>query len=446
MRPAIRVENLSKLYRLGAHASRGYGTLRESITHTLQAPWRWVRRRARLLSPSSNGHARPAAGPPSPDTIWAVKDVSFDVQPGEVVGIIGRNGAGKSTLLKILSRITEPTAGRVQLQGRVGSLLEVGTGFHPELSGRENIYLNGAILGMSRREIAAKFDEIVAFSDIERFLDTPVKRYSSGMFVRLGFAVASHMETEILIVDEVLAVGDVAFQRKCLGKMREVSSGGRTVLFVSHNMAAVRALCSRAIMLNAGQVSCLGDAASVTDAYLQSQAPPENVVQPGLLPCFCPAKDLGVMAASLTRDDSDLQLKVAIHTTRRFPLIGIGYAIKTLGGTCVVHQGPNVSKITLHDLTGSADVTVTLRDAVKLLNGGTYFLDLWVSYPGIEYIIRLDQLIRFDLPEQDPYGSGLALTLRTHGPLCLVATYQEQREANNSGMAPLLGEPGLNSN
>jgi lipopolysaccharide transport system ATP-binding protein len=214
--------------------------------------------------------------PPISEEFWALKDVSFEVKEGEVVGIIGRNGAGKSTLLKILSRITEPTEGRVRIRGRVASLLEVGTGFHPELTGRENIYVNGAILGMTRREISGKFDEIVAFAETEKFLDTPVKRYSSGMYVRLAFAVAAHLEPEILIVDEVLAVGDVAFQRKCLGKMGEVSQNGRTVLFVSHNMQAIRSLCKKAIWLQNGQVCGMGDSRTIVEDYLTANTRYEN--------------------------------------------------------------------------------------------------------------------------------------------------------------------------
>jgi lipopolysaccharide transport system ATP-binding protein len=271
----------------------------------------------------------------------------------------------------------------------------------------------------------------VAFSEIEQFLDTPVKRYSSGMYVRLAFAVAAHLEPEILVIDEVLAVGDAAFQKRCLGKMQQVSSTGRTVLFVSHNMAAIRALCTRGILLDGGQVSQIGDVGSVTDRYLQSLAPPENAVQAGVLPCFNASRDLGILAASLAPTETDLVLKVNLHTGRRFKLLGIGYIIKTLEGAVVVSQGPNVNKVILHDLVGDAEVTVTLRDALKLLNGGTYYLDLWVSYPGIEYIIKLDQLIRFDLPEQDPYGSGLALTYRANGPLCLQATYEENRGLRN---------------
>src|SRR5262249_4472354 len=226
MRPAIRVDNLSKRYKLGQRRKASYRTLRESVMESAAGAWRWVKR-------AGAGHLgmdrdEAAAGP---DGFWALKDVSFEGQPGEVVGGIGRNGAGKSTLLKSLSRIREPTSGRAEVRGRMGSLLEVGTGFHPELTGRENVYLNGSILGMSRREIDRKFDEIVAFSEIEQFLDTPVKRYSSGMYVRLAFAVAAHLELEVLIVDEVLAVGDSEFQKKCIGKMQDVGRHGRTVLF-----------------------------------------------------------------------------------------------------------------------------------------------------------------------------------------------------------------------
>src|SRR5262249_26690646 len=226
MKPAIRVENVSKHYRLGTRSRGVTHNLTESIVEGAAGLWRGLTGRPR--------------GDDGEDTVWALRDVSLAVQPGEVVGVIGRNGAGKSTLLKILSRITEPTTGRAVVRGRMGSLLEVGTGFHPELTGRENIYLNGSILGMSRGEIDRKFDEIVAFSEIEKFLDTPVKRYSSGMYVRLAFAVAAHLEPEILVVDEVLAVGDAAFQKKCLGKMQEAGRHGQTVVFVSHNMQAVQ--------------------------------------------------------------------------------------------------------------------------------------------------------------------------------------------------------------
>ena len=271
----IKVENLSKQYRIGS-AQSGYKTFRETLVDAAKAPF------LRAQEAWSMGHRAwskrkdsPLLAPGSPlsstdDTIWALKDVSFEVKRGEVVGIIGRNGAGKSTLLKILSKITEPTEGRVELKGRVGSLLEIGTGFHPELTGHENVYLYGAILGMDRWEVTRKFDEIVAFAELEKFIETPVKRYSSGMYMRLAFAVAAHMETEILLVDEVLAVGDAAFQNKCLGKMGDVAREGRTVLFVSHNMSAIISLCQRGMLLENGSLEVMGDMHKVVTRYLSS--------------------------------------------------------------------------------------------------------------------------------------------------------------------------------
>jgi homopolymeric O-antigen transport system ATP-binding protein len=256
LRPIIQIENLGKRYRIGGKR-QPYLSLRDEIT-------RKVRQYSSVLSRNQSQVSS------SETDFWALKDVSFSVQPGEAVGIIGRNGAGKSTLLKILSQITPPTKGSITMRGRVASLLEVGTGFHPELTGRENIYLNGAILGMSRREIRRKFDEIVAFSEVEDFIDTPVKRYSSGMYVKLAFAVAAHLEPEILVVDEVLAVGDLAFQEKCLGKMGDISRGGRTVLFVSHNMASITNLCRKAIWLDDGWLKMSGKVNEVVNSYVGS--------------------------------------------------------------------------------------------------------------------------------------------------------------------------------
>ncbi len=253
---AIRVEGLSKRYRIGP--PQRYQTLRDSLANAVRAPFKAV-------ATLRDGERRIEPRHPH---IWALKDVSFDVSQGEVLGIIGPNGAGKSTLLKILSRITDPTHGRIQIRGRLGSLLEVGTGFHPEMTGRENVYLNGAILGMGKKEIDQKFDEIVAFAEVERFMDTPVKHYSSGMYVRLAFAVAAHLEPDILLVDEVLAVGDVAFQKKCLGRMGDVARGGRTVLFVSHNLGAVEALCDRALLLSDGRLVSCGETREIIADYL----------------------------------------------------------------------------------------------------------------------------------------------------------------------------------
>jgi lipopolysaccharide transport system ATP-binding protein len=263
----ISVENLGKMYRIRHQQAGRYTALRDVIAQKCAAPFRRFLRPAPPAAAPGEARHSPAAV----EDFWALKDVSFEIKPGEVVGIIGRNGAGKSTLLKLLSRITEPSTGCIRLRGRVASLLEVGTGFHPELTGRENIYLNGAILGMTKVEIKKKFDEIVAFSEVEQFLDTPVKRYSSGMYVRLAFAVAAHLEPEILVVDEVLAVGDAQFQKKCLGKMRDVSTKeARTVFFVSHNMGAVEALCRRGLLLQNGQLAFDGNITETIEKYLAS--------------------------------------------------------------------------------------------------------------------------------------------------------------------------------
>ncbi len=262
MKPiALSVRDIAKKYRIGGPAQR-HASLREAITHTATAPLRGMR--SLMRSADAKQTAREA------EEFYALKGVSFDIRQGEIVGLIGRNGAGKSTLLKILSRITEPTSGRAEVHGRLGSLLEVGTGFHPELTGRDNIFLNGAILGMRRHEIANRFDEIVDFSGVSQFIDTPVKRYSSGMYLRLAFAVAAYLDTEILVVDEVLAVGDASFQKKCLAKMEDVGQHGRTVVFVSHNMMAVTRLCQRTILLDEGRVIANGPSHEIVGAYLRS--------------------------------------------------------------------------------------------------------------------------------------------------------------------------------
>lgn len=274
---ALRVENIGKMYRIGAEKPQAR-TMAGRIGQTLVSPFDWLTSQMRGASEN--------------ETLWAVRDVSFEVKCGEVVGIIGSNGAGKSTLLKLLSRITEPTEGRAEVYGRLAALLEVGTGMHPELTGRENIYLNGCILGMRKWEVKAKFDEIVAFSGIEKFIDTQVKRYSSGMRVRLGFAIAAHLEPEILIVDEVLAVGDAEFQRKCLGKMQDVAGEGRTVLFVSHNMQAMKSLCSRAVEIQAGRLVYDDKTAKVIEHYLHRQSHQ------------CPAQDINSLIRNLPPDEA----------------------------------------------------------------------------------------------------------------------------------------------
>ena len=409
----ITVEHLSKRYLLSHQRSKADG-LRHKIEDFARTPWRFFRQRILLDSRRATRDCSPSAADPAGVTrevFWALRNVSFEVRQGEVVGIIGRNGAGKSTLLKVLRRITEPTAGRVLLKGRVASLLEVGTGFHPELTGRENIYLNGAILGMTRQEMKRKFDEIVAFSEIEKFLDTPVKRYSSGMYVRLAFAVAAHLEPEILIVDEVLAVGDAGFQNKCLGKMSDVSRSGRTVLFVSHNMQAVAALCHRALLLEQGQVVERGTARDLAALYLAREGR-EHALDP--LPLDQKPRT-GTGAARFTamtvrrapgppRAPESLVPGDTVEATLE---VTAGAAIQQCNLALTVYDSNATRLIDVNTaLKGEflslqpgekATVTFVLHDL--LLKPGRYLIELWLGRGGIEDIDFVREAGYFDIRE-----------------------------------------------
>jgi lipopolysaccharide transport system ATP-binding protein len=383
---AIQVQGLWKQYRIGKRER--YKTFRESVVQTALAPLRKLKR---------------AVVADETSTFWALNDLNFGINRGEVVGIIGRNGAGKSTLLKILSRITEPTKGRIEITGRVGSLLEVGTGFHPELTGRENIYLNGAILGMRRSEINAKFDEIVAFSEIEKFLDTPVKYYSSGMYTRLAFAVAAHLEPEILVIDEVLAVGDAEFQKKCLGKMSDVAHQGRTVLFVSHNMRAVEQLCNSIVWLERGKIRQIGtNVHEIVSRYLVGDSKSEQAAawtNPGdqlVSELFTPTRIFladanGRVIDSAQRNDADLWLQVEGNISNYDPGLSIGYALINEEGQHIFWSYACDTPEASWPKLGLGKCVLRTRIPPRLLNEGTYRLEVaaglyyrqWLMEPGV---------------------------------------------------------------
>ncbi|PSN14686.1 ABC transporter ATP-binding protein [filamentous cyanobacterium CCT1] len=392
----IRVENLSKKYIIGHQPQERYTALRDVLANKAKGM-------AQIFNPKSKIEH------PKSEEFWALKDVSFEVKQGDRIGIIGRNGAGKSTLLKILSRITEPTEGRISIKGRVASLLEVGTGFHPELTGRENIYLNGAILGMSKVDIRRQFDEIVAFAEVEKFLDTPVKRYSSGMYVRLAFAVAAHLEPEILVVDEVLAVGDAAFQKKCLGKMEDVGKEGRTVLFVSHNMATLTSLCKNAIWLLNGEVHEHGRADWVTSKYLiygselsgevnidtSKQDPRFHFRRLSLLnvadrvtSVFDIKQPIKVcLEYSSKQVIKDLEISIRLYTSSGIPVFSINRSA-SLG--LEVEKGNYVAQIEL---------------PAKFLVPDTYSIDIGAHIPRVEILSQYQSLMSFEIEET---GSHMA--------------------------------------
>jgi len=383
---AIRVENLGKRYRIGQRRER-YGTLRDTLMQALRAPLRAWRDR---------GHRKGKA------EIWALQDVSFDVQRGEVLAVVGRNGAGKSTLLKILSRVARPTVGRAWIHGRVGSLLEVGTGFHPELTGRENIYLNGAILGMTKTEIDRKFDEIVAFAELEKFLDTPVKHYSSGMYMRLAFAVAAHLEPDILLVDEVLAVGDAAFQKKCLGKMGEVAKEGRTVLFVSHNMATIQRLCHSALLLDSGRMTACGTVSDVIQLYLKEGATPVQRWERSVLP----TSDIYFQRIYLTDDTGEMldhvttasQLRIVMEyvVQRRCRNLQVSVDLLDSNGDLIFASNPQDVGVDSPEQAGHYCAVVCLPPQILLPKLYGIRTNLWVPWDGM--LDTVDSL-RFSVQE-----------------------------------------------
>jgi lipopolysaccharide transport system ATP-binding protein len=436
--PIISVRNLSKCYRVGGMQSQD--TLRDHMAHA-----------AKSLRNVFSGQTNGANASKSPSEVWVLNDVSFDVRPGEVVGVVGRNGAGKSTLLKLLSQITEPTRGEARIKGRIASLLEVGTGFHPELTGRENIYLNGAILGMTKAEINRKFDDIVAFSEVEKFIDTPVKRYSSGMYMRLAFGVAANLQPEIMIVDEVLAVGDVQFQKKCLGKMADVSRSGRTILFVSHNLAAVQKLCTRAILLEQGVLKFDGGTEECIARYLHGAKEEHGEftgyhVSQELIqrqPADAPIRITGVEMFDLEQRPLE-QLNVNGGFTLRthyvcngqFPAGAVSLLLhfKTHLGLEMIRLntmpigGYHVEKL---GRAGYFDLTIHSLPLV----GGRYTIDFKFFQLNVENLVHLPDLVAFDVTPTDVYGSGVAMA-QDRGLIAVPHRWNQQICENKQALQP----------
>ena len=413
----IRTIKLGKQYRIGGQKNE-FRTLRDSISHAFVAPFR---RASKLL------RGQPSGATDMKETLWALRGVSFEIKRGEVVGIIGPNGAGKTTLLRILSRITEPTEGFAEIHGRVGSLLEVGTGFHPELTGRENIYLNGAILGMRKAEIATKFDEIVGFAEIEKFIDTPVKYYSSGMYVRLAFAVAAHLETEILLVDEVLAVGDAAFQKKCLGKMDAVANQGRTVLFVSHNMAAVSHLCHLCMCIEEGNLKLLDYTDRVVEFY---QANIDNQMSIPLLERkdrsgngtlrftrlrFARSKYEAHMSAPLTSaKQAFIILEYRANRPEPLSKVVFSVAVKDIHGNMLFTCASRLTGKVFDDLPAQGQVVCSIPSLP--LAAGTYKVNLYGEVGG-KKADHIENAGNLTVLEGDFFGTGIVPIYRKHGPV-----------------------------
>lgn len=396
----IKAENISKQYRLG---QVGTGTL----SHDLKRWWSLVRGKEDpyLQVGVENDRTKKA----SSDYAWALRDVNFEIERGDTLGIIGKNGAGKSTLLKVLSRVTSPTSGQIKIKGRIASLLEVGTGFHPELTGRENIYMNGAILGMTKREISAKFDEIVDFAGVEMYIDTPVKRYSSGMYVRLAFGVAAHLEPEILIVDEVLAVGDAEFQKKCLGKMSDVASHGRTIIFVSHNMQAVQSLCKSAMYMKAGRVTDIGSTAAVINNYLSREIR-NSLERKWDLSADSPGNDkVRLLSAEVIIPNSEdgniisvntaFSIKIELHNYVEGQLMNITLFLNTAAGLCVFAVGTQAKKLVKGKHVSELSIPA------NFLNDDIYTINLMVVKDTSTAILKVDDLLIFEVVDSKRTGA-----------------------------------------
>jgi lipopolysaccharide transport system ATP-binding protein len=408
---AIKAENISKQYRLG---EVGTGTL----SHDLNRFWHKFRG---LEDPYLKiGEANDRSSKGESDYVWSLRDINFEIEKGDAVGIIGRNGAGKSTLLKLLSKVTKPTTGRFKVNGRIASLLEVGTGFNPEMTGRENIYLNGAILGMRRHEITRKLDEIIAFSGVERYIDTPVKRYSSGMYVRLAFAVAAHLESEILIVDEVLAVGDAEFQKKCLGKMGDVSKNeGRTVLFVSHNMSAIQNLCGKAILLKNGGIQYQGDVNDVTALY-HNEDLASNKIE------FSDNKYIKKISINQIGDKIELICDFETEVILSQPIIG--FVISDKHGNRIFGDNPLIQKENKLILPSQRGTISAIIEYPKLLNG-KYLLSFWFADGIIGALLELENILTFDITDMVKYAKPVEPDFI--GPVVPVVSWNYYDKKNN---------------
>jgi lipopolysaccharide transport system ATP-binding protein len=419
--PIIQVKHLSKRYQIGM--DRTYKTFCETAVDTIKSPLK------RLKSFSRQE-----------ETFWALKDINLEVYPGEIVGIIGKNGAGKTTLLKILSRITHPTEGEVILRGRVGSLLEVGTGFHPELTGRENIYFNGAILGMSKTEIGDKFDDIVKFAEVEKFLDTPVKRYSSGMYVRLAFAVAAHMEPEILLVDEVLAVGDVAFQKRCMGKMKDVSKCGRTILFVSHNMGSIRQLCPKSMLLSAGRIEKIGTTDEIIKLYLGGEVGKDDVCQRNWHAKEAPGnEDVRIYSANLKNESGQtkttygtneaIHVEITYRVYQDLPSLALGIYIHNQLGLHVCYSTDNDPIENLKKPKGAGYYTTICVIPGQFLNTGKYTLSIDCRIPYVKPICAIPNTLSFSVVAAG--GPASVLGPRT-SIVCPLLEWKTSKQEKNS--------------